>query len=98
MIYLAYLVFRVMAALTALRRKEKTLLAEINCKVCARLPSAEFQKTCFVPKEFGGTMQVKGSKDGISSDVKPRETNKREEKVSVAVHEPAVTTFALRTW
>merc|ERR1711948_112432 len=76
-------------------------------KVVAKLPSGEFQKICRDLKEFGETMQVNASKDGIkfsvSGDVgagnvvlKPRESDKPEEKVTLTVHEPVSATFALR--
>merc|ERR1712061_162271 len=58
-------------------------------KVTAKLPSAEFQKICRDLKEFGETMQVKASKEGITFSVqgdagggnvllKPREAEKAE--------------------
>merc|ERR1712110_98771 len=67
----------------------------------------EFQKICRDLKEFGETMQVNASKDGIkfsvSGDVgagnvvlKPRESDKPEEKVTLTVREPVSATFALR--
>merc|ERR1711939_795363 len=76
-------------------------------KVVARLPSSEFQKICRDLKEFGETMQLKATKEGIKFSVqgdvgagnvmlKPREAEKPEEKVSLTVHEPVTATFALR--
>merc|ERR1712066_613982 len=76
-------------------------------KVVAKLPSGEFQKICRDLKEFGETMQVNASKDGIkfsvSGDVgagnvvlKPRESDKPEEKMTLTVHEPVSATAALR--
>merc|ERR1712194_158132 len=76
-------------------------------KVVAKLPSAEFQKICRDLKEFGETMQLKATKDGITFSVqgdmgsgnvmlKPREAEKPEDKVSLTVHEPVTATFALR--
>merc|ERR1712061_843908 len=70
-------------------------------------PSAEFQKICRDLKEFGETMQVKASKEGITFSVqgdvgagnvmlKPREADKPEDKVALTVHEPVTATFALR--
>merc|ERR1712006_28694 len=58
-------------------------------------------------KEFGETMQVSASKEGLRFSVqgdvgtgnvmlKPRESEKEEEKVSLTVHEPVTATFALR--
>merc|ERR1711933_647976 len=80
---------------------------EQQYKVTARLPSADFQKICRDLKEFGETMQVKASKEGITFSVqgdvgggnvmlKPRESEKAEEKVALTVHEPVTATFALR--
>merc|ERR1712003_588185 len=80
---------------------------EQHYKVTAKMPSAEFQKICRDLKEFGETMQVKASKDGITFSVqgdlgagnvmlKPRESDKPEEKVALKVDEPVTATFALR--
>merc|ERR1712187_95317 len=82
-------------------------IPEQQYKVVAKLPSAEFQKICRDLKEFGETMQVSASKEGIKFSVagdvgsgnvmlKPRESEKPEDRVSLAVHEPVTTTFALR--
>merc|ERR1712004_215989 len=82
-------------------------IPEQHYKVSAKLPSAEFQKICRDLKEFGETMQVKASKEGITFSVqgdvgagnvmlKPRESEKAEEKVTLTVHEPVTATFALR--
>ena len=82
-------------------------IPEQQYKVVAKLPSAEFQKICRDLKEFGETMQVKASKEGITFSVqgdigagnvmlKPRESDKPEEKVTLTVHEPVSATFALR--
>merc|ERR1712217_517601 len=82
-------------------------IPEQHYKVSAKLPSAEFQKICRDLKEFGETMQVKASKEGITFSVhgdvgagnvmlKPRESEKPEEKVMLTVHEPVTATFALR--
>merc|ERR1712232_1522703 len=83
-------------------------IPEQQYKVVARLPSSEFQKICKDLKEFGETMQVSTSKEGIKFSVagdvgsgsvmlKPRdETDKPEDKVSLTVHEPVTATFALR--
>merc|ERR1739848_777572 len=82
-------------------------IPEQHYKVVARLPSGEFQKICKDLKEFGETMQVKASKEGITFSVqgdvgtgnillKPREAEKPEEKVTLTVHEPVTATFALR--
>merc|ERR1712040_30622 len=79
-------------------------IPEQHYKVVARLPSAEFQKICRDLKEFGETMQVSASKEGIkfsvSGDVgagnvmlKPRDADKPEDKVTLTVHEPVTTTF-----
>merc|ERR1711866_4364 len=82
-------------------------IPEQQYKVIAKLPSAEFQKICRDLKEFGETMQMKASKEGITFSVqgdvgagnvmlKPRESEKPEEKVTLTVHEPVTATFALR--
>merc|ERR1739849_73628 len=82
-------------------------IPEQQYKVVARLPSSEFQKICKDLKEFGETMQVSASKEGIKFSVqgdvgsgnvmlKPRESEKPEEKVTLTVHEPVTATFALR--
>merc|ERR1712190_710588 len=82
-------------------------IPEQHYKVIAKLPSAEFQKICRDLKEFGETMQVKASKDGITFSVqgdagggnvmlKPREAEKPEDRVALTVHEPVTATFALR--
>jgi proliferating cell nuclear antigen len=76
-------------------------------KVVANLPSSEFQKICKDLKEFGETMSIKASKEGIAFSVagdvgtgnvmlKPRESDKPEERVKLTVHEPVTATFALR--
>merc|ERR1712099_181865 len=44
-------------------------IPEQQYKVTARLPSAEFQRICRDLKEFGETMQVKASKEGITFSV-----------------------------
>jgi len=82
-------------------------IPEQQYKVTAKLPSAEFQKICRDLKEFGETMQVKASKEGITFSVqgdagggnimlKPREAEKPEDRVALTVHEPVTATFALR--
>eukprot|EP00811_Abedinium_folium_P000884 NODE_10811_length_1327_cov_13.584167.p1 GENE.NODE_10811_length_1327_cov_13.584167~~NODE_10811_length_1327_cov_13.584167.p1 ORF type:complete len:260 (-),score=73.04 NODE_10811_length_1327_cov_13.584167:450-1229(-) len=82
-------------------------IPEQHYKVIAKLPSAEFQKVCRDLKEFGETMQMSASKDGIKFSVqgdlgagnimlKPRESERPEERVTLNVHEPVTATFALR--
>merc|ERR1712024_32729 len=82
-------------------------IPEQQYKVIAKLPSAEFPKICRDLKEFGETMQMKASKEGITFSVqgdmgagnvmlKPREAEKPEDKVSLTVYEPVTATFALR--
>merc|ERR1711907_499664 len=82
-------------------------IPEQQYKVVARMPSAEFQKICRDLKEFGETMQINASKEGIKFSVagdvgsgnvmlKPREAEKPEDKVTLTVHEPVTATFALR--
>merc|ERR1712079_746371 len=79
-------------------------IPEQHYKVIAKLPSSEFQRICRDLKEFGETMQVKASKEGITFSVqgdvgagnvmlKPREAEKPEEKVTLTVHEPVTATF-----
>merc|ERR1712193_15810 len=71
-------------------------IPEQQYKVVVRLPSAEFQKICKDLKEFGETMQVSASKEGIKFSVqgdvgsgnvmlKPREAEKPEEKATLAL-------------
>merc|ERR1712066_387610 len=82
-------------------------IPEQHYKVVAKLPSGEFQKICRDLKEFGETMQLQASKEGIKFSVqgdvgtgnvmlKPRESEKAEDRVSLTVHEPVTATFALR--
>merc|ERR1739844_697330 len=82
-------------------------IPEQHYKVVARLPSGEFQKICRDLKEFGETMQISASKEGIKFSVqgdvgagnvllKPRESDKPEERVALTVYEPVNATFALR--
>merc|ERR1712083_186252 len=74
-------------------------IPEQQYKVVAKLPSAEFQRICRDLKEFGETMVVNASKEGIRFSVqgdigtgnvllKPRESEKAEERVALTVHEP----------
>merc|ERR1712134_139365 len=73
-------------------------IPEQQYKVVARLPSGEFQKICRDLKEFGETMQISASKEGIRFTVvgdvgtgnvmlKPRESEKAEERVALTVQE-----------
>merc|ERR1712157_601940 len=82
-------------------------IPEQQYKVVAQLPSGEFQKICRDLKEFGETMQISASKEGVKFSVqgdigsgnvmlKPREAEKSEDKVTLTVHEPVTATFALR--
>jgi len=82
-------------------------IPEQHYKVVARLPSGEFKRICSDLREFGETMHVKATKEGITFSVqgdvgtgnvmlKPRDASKPEEKVSLTVHEPVTATFALR--
>merc|ERR1712151_56203 len=82
-------------------------IPEQQYKVVAKLPSSEFLKVCRDLKEMGETMQIQASKDGIRFSVqgdvgtgnvvlKPRESEKAEERVSLTVHEAITATFALR--
>merc|ERR1712217_946216 len=71
------------------------------------MPSSEFQRICRDLKEFGETMQVKATKEGITFSVqgdigvdnvmlKPREAEKPEDKVVLTVNQNVTATFALR--
>merc|ERR1712066_456766 len=82
-------------------------IPEQQYKVTAKMPSSEFQRICRDLKEFGETMQVKATKEGITFSVqgdigvgnvmlKPREAEKPEDKVVLTVHENVTATFALR--
>merc|ERR1712084_100101 len=82
-------------------------IPEQQFKVVAKLPSSEFLKVCRDLKEFGETMQIQASKDGIRFSVqgdvgtgnvvlKPRDSEKPEDRVSLTVHESVTATFALR--
>merc|ERR1712137_124545 len=82
-------------------------IPEQHYKVVAKLPSGEFQKICRDLKEFGETMQMSASKEGLKFSVagdlgsgsvmlKPRDSDKPEEKVQLVVQEPVVANFALR--
>merc|ERR1719473_1006225 len=82
-------------------------IPEQQYKVVAKMPSGEFLRICRDLKEFGETMVVNASKEGIRFSVqgdigtgnvllKPRESDKPEERVSLTVHEPVNATFALR--
>lgn len=82
-------------------------IPEQHYKVIARMPSSEFQKICKDLKEFGETIQISASKEGIRFSVhgdlgsgnvvlKPRESESPENSVKLTVHEPATATFALR--
>jgi len=76
-------------------------------KVVAKMPSSEFLKICRDLKEFGETMSIQASKEGIRFSVqgdvgtgnvvlKPRDSEKPEERVALTVHESVTATFALR--
>jgi len=82
-------------------------IPEQQYKVVCRMPSVEFQKICRDLKEFGETMQIQASKEGIRFTVvgdvgtgnvmlKPRESEKPEERVALTVQEQVNATFALR--
>merc|ERR1711985_61962 len=82
-------------------------IPEQQYKVVVKMPSAEFLKVCRDLKEFGETMQINASKEGIRFSVqggvgtgnvvlKPREADKPEERVALTVHEAVTATFALR--
>jgi proliferating cell nuclear antigen len=82
-------------------------IPEQTYKCLVKLPSAEFLKIVRDLKEFGETMHISASKDGIKFSVqgdlgsgnvmlKPRESDKVEERVRISVHEPVSASFALR--
>jgi len=82
-------------------------IPEQEYKVVVKMPSAEFLKVCRDLKEFGETMQIQASKDGIRFSVagdvgtgnvvlKPREADKPEDRVTLKVQEAVTATFALR--
>merc|ERR1712176_1606003 len=82
-------------------------IPEQQYKVVAKLPSSEFQRVCRDLREFGEAMQMSASKEGIKFSVqgdvgtgnvllKPRESDKPEERVQLTVQEPVNATFALR--
>jgi len=82
-------------------------IPEQQYKVVAKLPSSEFLKICRDLKEFGETMQIQASKEGIRFSVqgdvgtgnvmlKPREAEKPEDRVALTVNEGVTATFALR--
>merc|ERR1711918_267838 len=81
-------------------------IPEQQYQVVAKMPSAKFLKIVKDLKEFGETMQINASKDGIRFSVKgdmgdgnvmvkPRDSDKLEERVKIDVKEPVVVTFAL---
>merc|ERR1711862_217137 len=82
-------------------------IPEQQYKVAAKLPSSELLRICRDLKEFGETMVVAASKEGIRFSVqgdigtgnvllKPRESDKPEDRVHLTVHEPVNAAFALR--
>merc|ERR1712206_67426 len=82
-------------------------IPEQQYKVVVKMPSSEFLKVCRDLKEFGETMQIQASKEGIRFSVqgdvgtgnemlKPREADKPEDRVALTVHEAVTATFALR--
>merc|ERR1711915_49071 len=68
-------------------------IPEQQYKVVLRLPSGEFQKICRDLKEFGETMQIKATKEGVTFSVAG---DIGAGKVTLTVHESVVATFALR--
>merc|ERR1719408_1010192 len=86
---------------------EQMEIPEQQYKVVVRLPSSEFLKICRDLKEFGETIQISASKEGLRFSVqgdvgagnvmlKPRDAEKEEDKISLTVHEPVTASFALR--
>merc|ERR1712014_570808 len=82
-------------------------IPEQQYKVVVKMPSGEFQKICRDLKEFGETMTLTATKEGLKFSVagdvgagnvfiKPRDSDKPEERVNVTVHENVTSNFALR--
>merc|ERR1739849_35642 len=82
-------------------------IPEQQYKVTVKMPSGEFQKICRDLKEFGETMTLTATKEGLKFSVtgdvgagnvfiKPRDSDKPEERVIVTVHENVTSNFALR--
>jgi proliferating cell nuclear antigen len=82
-------------------------IPEQQYKVTIKMPSSEFQKICRDLKEFGETLTLTATKEGVKFSVagdvgagnvfvKPRDSAKAEEKVSLTVHENVTANFALR--
>jgi len=82
-------------------------IPEQQYKVVVKMPSGEFQKVCRDLKEFGETMTLTATKEGVKFSVagdvgagnvfmKPRDSDKPEERVSITVHESVTSNFALR--
>merc|ERR1711881_593826 len=82
-------------------------IPEQQYKVVIKMPSGEFQKVCRDLREFGETMTVTATKEGVKFSVsgdlgagnvfiKPRDSDKPEEKVSLTVSENVTSNFALR--
>merc|ERR1712072_55958 len=67
-------------------------IPEQQYKVIVKMPSGEFQKICRDLKEFS----VAGDVGAGNVFIKPRESDKPEERVSVTVHENVTSNFALR--
>merc|ERR1711937_906115 len=81
-------------------------IPEQQYQAVAQMPSNKFLKIVKDLKEFGETLQISASKEGLRFSVKgdlgdgdvmlrPRESDKIEERVILDVKEPVVTTFAL---
>jgi proliferating cell nuclear antigen len=81
-------------------------IPEQQYQVVCQMPSAKFLKIVKDLKEFGETMQISASKDGIKFSVKgdigdgstmirQRDSDKLEERVKIDVKEPVIATFAL---
>merc|ERR1712178_1962 len=74
-------------------------IPEQQYQVVAKMPSAKFLKIVKDLKEFGETMQITAGKDGLKFSVqgdlgsgnvmlKPRDSDRLEERVTINVHEP----------
>merc|ERR1711918_183652 len=84
-------------------------IPEQQYKVTIKMPSSEFQKICRDLKEFGETLTLTATKEGVKFSVagdvgagnvfvKPRDSAKAEEKVSVWFTKMSPRTLHCVTW
>mmetsp|Transcript_57336 Transcript_57336/g.145851 ORF Transcript_57336/g.145851 Transcript_57336/m.145851 type:complete len:260 (+) Transcript_57336:40-819(+) len=82
-------------------------IPEQHHEVLVKMPSAEFHRICRDLKDFGETMRMNATKGGITFSVhsdlgagnvllKPRESERPEERVTLTVYQPVIATFSLR--